>query len=146
MAPLPLDGNGNEDLSTGTEDPFKHYEASVLLPLDSFTPTFRGRTVPRDSPQWKKLDLSQVYELGIMCRSEFGKQSGDFELVLEKIELVNIGDHRTRNSLWKHCKTRLGDAVAAVGHLEAVMWASLTGLFCCNGNLTRWKGDALVAQ
>lgn len=86
---------------------------SVFLPYDSFVPTFRGRAVPRDSPRWKPLDPSRVYELGIMCRSEFGKQQGDFDLSIERIEAV------------KCCKTPWSRIMAAIGRLEDKLWTAL---------------------
>jgi len=54
-----------------------------------------------------------------MCRSEFGKQQGDFALVLEKIEVITV--------------SRVSNAMTAFGRLEGMSWAKLRDLLCCNG-------------
>ncbi|CCA71085.1 hypothetical protein PIIN_05020 [Serendipita indica DSM 11827] len=72
------------------------YEASftlssapeIVLPLDTFVPTYRGREVKRGDPHWRPFDPQRIYEIGLMCRSNFGKQSGDFELVVSRIDIV----------------------------------------------------------
>ncbi|KAG8759516.1 hypothetical protein FRC14_005730 [Serendipita sp. 396] len=86
---------------------------SVTLPLASFLPTYRGRAIPPDDPRWQELDPTSIYEIGFMCRSEFGKQEGDFELVISAVEV-----HCVRTSaIWRWCVA----AWRHVGH-----WFKLT--------------------
>ncbi|MBY0587147.1 CIA30 family protein [bacterium] len=51
---------------------------TVVLPIRSFRPVFRGRPVPNAG----SLDLRRVYSAGLMIS---GKQTGPFELELESI-------------------------------------------------------------
>lgn len=53
----------------------------VYLPWEDFKPTFRGR----ESKGEEKLDRSNITTVGIMMRSYFGTQEGDFKLELESI-------------------------------------------------------------
>ena len=53
---------------------------------DAFTPTFRGKEIKREDPKYQPLKSETIYELSMMCRSGFGKQEGDFEVVLLAIE------------------------------------------------------------
>ena len=54
---------------------------AVWLPWDEFKPTFRGR----ETPGGEKLDKSNITTVGIMMRSYFGTQEGDFKLEVESI-------------------------------------------------------------
>jgi hypothetical protein len=38
--------------------------------------------VPRDDEKWKPLNTEGIYEVSFMCRSGFGKQEGDFGVVV----------------------------------------------------------------
>lgn len=58
----------------------------VKIPFDDFIPTYRGRPVHPADPKYKPFDPAGIYEVSLMCRSDFGKQEGEFELVLESIE------------------------------------------------------------
>ncbi|KAG9018176.1 hypothetical protein FRB90_012020 [Tulasnella sp. 427] len=82
----------------------------VDLPFASFSPTYRGKPVPSDrgtawpqarddaqSMQYLLEDdeeerqvfhTEHIYEFGLMCRSEFGKQEGRFCLGVIKVEAV----------------------------------------------------------
>ncbi|KAG8891509.1 hypothetical protein FRC01_014661, partial [Tulasnella sp. 417] len=83
----------------------------IDLPFTSFSPTYRGRPVPdsRAQSQTQLRDDSQsmqylleddsederpvfntehIYEFGLMCRSEFGKQEGRFCLGVLKVEAI----------------------------------------------------------
>jgi hypothetical protein len=51
---------------------------TVVLPIRSFRPVFRGRPVANAGP----LDLSRIYSVGFMIA---GKQEGSFELEIESI-------------------------------------------------------------
>ena len=39
----------------------------------------------RDDPKSKPFDPASIYEISLMCRSDFGKQEGEFELVVESV-------------------------------------------------------------
>lgn len=54
---------------------------AVWLPWDEFKPTFRGR----ETQGGEKLDQSNITTVGIMMRSYFGTQEGDFKLEVESI-------------------------------------------------------------
>lgn len=54
----------------------KYFQFSELVP------TYRGREVPRSDPRYEPFHSEKIYELSLMCRSGFGEQKGDFELVL----------------------------------------------------------------
>lgn len=68
---------------------FDGSEAKVLeANWDDFKPTYRGRP-KADAPP---IDPSEIVEVSIMCRSNFDKQSGEFDLLLGEIEAVGSGD------------------------------------------------------
>lgn len=48
-----------------------------------FKPHYRGKEVPRDDERWKPLDTEAIYEISFMCRSAFGKQQGDYGIIIE---------------------------------------------------------------
>lgn len=52
------------------------------FPFSDLVPTYRGREVPRSDPRYEPFHSEKIYELSLMCRSGFGEQKGDFELVL----------------------------------------------------------------
>jgi hypothetical protein len=61
----------------------KHKQATqVDFAWSDFKPHYRGREVPRDDEKWKPLDTEAIYEISFMCRSGFGKQEGDFGVVI----------------------------------------------------------------
>ena len=59
---------------------------TVQLGWDSFVPTYRGREVGREDPRYQPLKSEGIYELGLMCRSGFGGQEGDFGVVIAGVE------------------------------------------------------------
>ncbi|PVG02699.1 CIA30-domain-containing protein [Serendipita vermifera] len=113
----------------------------IDLPLSSFVPTYRGKTVPRDDPKWAQLDTRQIFELGVMCRSEFGKQQGDFQLLIERIEILSFqGDTNAENArqqcqsrtidgkgswmakCWSFCRDACRRWVSGVQRVESAIW------------------------
>jgi len=102
-----------------------HFEAPIpegmsiptyTVPIDilfaKFEPYCRGHKVERGDPRWQELDLRQVWEVGIMCRSGFGQQGGIFALVLFGIDVVVKrveGKEGTHNSTewWERLKRRV---------------------------------------
>ena len=54
---------------------------AVWLPWENFKPTYRGR----ESPGKEELDKGNITTVGIMMRSYFGRQGGDFRLEVESI-------------------------------------------------------------
>lgn len=58
----------------------------VELCFKDFKPVYRGREVSRDDPRYRPFDSSRTYELSLMCRSGFGKQEGEFDIVIAGIE------------------------------------------------------------
>lgn len=70
--------------------------ASKLKSIDfawsEFKPHYRGREVSRDDERWKPLDTEGIYEVSFMCRSGFGKQEGDFGVIIAGLYGVKKGD------------------------------------------------------
>jgi hypothetical protein len=60
----------------------KNKVKEVQLGWSDFKPHYRGREVSRDDEKWKPLDTQGIYEISFMCRSGFGKQEGDFGVVI----------------------------------------------------------------
>jgi hypothetical protein len=61
----------------------KHQKPTqVDFAWSDFKPHYRGREVPRDDEKWKPLNTEAIYEVSFMCRSGFGKQEGDFGVVV----------------------------------------------------------------
>ncbi|KAH6610660.1 hypothetical protein Trco_000680 [Trichoderma cornu-damae] len=61
----------------GSDLDLKH----VYLPWSAFKPTYRGRPKPDAKP----LDLSSVKRVGLMMRSFFGDQEGDFSIDIHAV-------------------------------------------------------------
>ncbi|BGP20999.1 hypothetical protein JCM10213_003236 [Rhodosporidiobolus nylandii] len=59
-------------------------KVTVLARWEAFKPTYRGK----EQPDAKELDPKSIYELGFMCRSNFGQQAGDFSLSLVSLALA----------------------------------------------------------
>ena len=75
-----------------------HSTAVINLRFEQFAPFYRGRPVPEDdtkseregsyNPRRGSFDTDSIHDIGIMCRSDFGKQEGPFRLTILKIEAV----------------------------------------------------------
>ncbi|KAG8888303.1 hypothetical protein FRB99_004127, partial [Tulasnella sp. 403] len=59
----------------------------VELPFGAFVPTYRGRKV-EGKPEFA---TRTTYEVGVMCRSGFGKQKGKFGVGIRRVEVVERG-------------------------------------------------------
>ena len=66
----------------------------ILLPLDAFVPTFRGRVVPGAGPL---LDAGRVNALGLMAsrlddrgRPAAGFRAGPFRLAVRSVAVVRV--------------------------------------------------------
>ncbi|RFU73032.1 hypothetical protein TARUN_9227 [Trichoderma arundinaceum] len=84
----PRSGDGREDAGVSWEAEFvvsqdgSDYDLkNVYLPWSAFKPTYRGRPKPDAKP----LDLSNVKRVGLMMRSYFGDQEGDFSIEIHAI-------------------------------------------------------------
>ncbi|PHH81527.1 hypothetical protein CDD82_588 [Ophiocordyceps australis] len=78
----PLGHDGREQASVSWEAQFTaHKPGDVKLAWDDFKPTYRGR--PKHD--CKPLNRGDIQRIGLMMRSYFGKQSGDFSLNLHGI-------------------------------------------------------------
>ncbi|PYI06232.1 CIA30 family protein [Aspergillus sclerotiicarbonarius CBS 121057] len=67
----------------------------VRVGWEDFRPTYRGREV--DGGEGRKLDLRGVRRVGIMVRSFFGEQEGEFELEVEWIKGIQAETGRYRD-------------------------------------------------
>ncbi|PWN26623.1 CIA30-domain-containing protein [Jaminaea rosea] len=73
-------------------------EVSAFHPAWSdFEPTYRGRP----QPSAPKLDPEEIKMWSIMARSDFGSQSGPFELVVDSISAVKKGDSKKASLMTK---------------------------------------------
>ncbi|KAK0766233.1 hypothetical protein N5P37_001125 [Trichoderma harzianum] len=84
----PKRGDGREEAGISWEAEFTVSEAgseidlkTVFLPWTAFEPTYRGRPKPDAKP----LDLSKIKRVGLMMRSFFGDQEGDFSIEIHAI-------------------------------------------------------------
>ncbi|KAK1927967.1 complex I intermediate-associated protein 30-domain-containing protein [Papiliotrema laurentii] len=98
---------------------------TITLDFEQFKPTYRGREVGKDDPKYEPLRPETIYELSLMCRSDFGGQKGKFSLIVEEIKG------------WKK-EGKEGWFVAVVNTLGAV-WTGLVvwvmGLFQGQGRI-----------
>lgn len=75
----------------------------LTIPWSAFVPTYRGRPITPGDPEYTPLDPGSrthhghgkrmrggIRELSLMCRSDFGKQEGAFELVVRRIDAVPV--------------------------------------------------------
>lgn len=69
----------------------KAEKKQVDIEWSDFRPHYRGREVPRSDPKWKPLDTEGIYELSFMCRSGFGKQKGDFGVIINGVSGLEKG-------------------------------------------------------
>lgn len=60
-------------------------EQKFYFPWGDFKAVYRGKEVKEDDPKWVPLDTSSIYEVSLMCRSGFGKQKGDFGVIVTGI-------------------------------------------------------------
>jgi hypothetical protein len=67
--------------------------STLQIPWSKFNATYRGRE-KKDAPALKRDDIKRF---GIMCRSFFGDQEGDFKLVIERISAIRL-DETTQNT------------------------------------------------
>lgn len=58
----------------------------VNLDFEDFKATYRGREVKRDDPRYQPLHTEEIYELSLMCRSDFAAQKGDFSVIIHSLE------------------------------------------------------------
>ncbi|EJP66349.1 CIA30 family protein [Beauveria bassiana ARSEF 2860] len=79
---LPPRRDGRETSSISWEAEFvAEKPGDIKLPWKAFKATYRGR----DKPDAKPLDLANIKRLGLMMRSFFDEQKGDFALYLSAI-------------------------------------------------------------
>lgn len=57
----------------------------IEIEWSEFKPHYRGREIPRDDERWKPLDTEGIFEISFMCRSGFGKQEGDFGIIIDNL-------------------------------------------------------------
>ncbi|RAK77035.1 CIA30 family protein [Aspergillus fijiensis CBS 313.89] len=110
----------------------------------AFRPTYRGREL-RDGV--KPLDLERVRRVGIMVRSFFGEQEGEFELVVESIQGFEAPKEEMRykddvsattcavdeeyNEKWGEKREGEGLSREAQWMSSSRPWDRLRAMFCC---------------
>ncbi|WWC86045.1 uncharacterized protein L201_000916 [Kwoniella dendrophila CBS 6074] len=70
-----------------------------------FRAVYRGKTIPEGDEKWVPLDTNLIYELSLMCRSDFGKQKGDFGVIINSIEAIKKKQTPTGNGFWDSITT-----------------------------------------
>lgn len=111
------------------------YEASftvtesetVHLEFKDFKATYRGREVKKDDPRFRPFHSEKIYEISLMCRSDFGGQKGDFGVIVESIR-----------GLRKEEDKGLGG-----NGVVSVVWALFSGVWIWFVNLL--KGEQRIA-
>ncbi|GKZ22851.1 hypothetical protein AbraIFM66951_004975 [Aspergillus brasiliensis] len=88
-----LDGRQRSGLVWEADFKVKEGENKVRLAWKEFRPTYRGKEVHMGRP----LMLAGVKRFGIMIRSFFGKQEGEFELEIESIKGIEKEEGRYRD-------------------------------------------------
>ncbi|PWY92321.1 CIA30-domain-containing protein [Aspergillus heteromorphus CBS 117.55] len=105
----------------------------LRVPWGEFRPTYRGREVSGVKP----LDLGGVRRVGIMVRSFFGEQEGEFELVVESIkgfkkeegEGESEGRYRDDPEDLGEDEYEFDEKVWDERHTKGLGWFSCCGLF-----------------
>jgi len=77
---------------SSSKDITSHKPKQVEFGWEDFKPHYRGREVSRDDEKWKPLDTEAIYEISFMCRSGFGKQEGDFGVVITGVYGLRKGN------------------------------------------------------
>lgn len=68
---------------------------TVFVPWGALKATYRGR----EQPDAKPLDLKKILRFGLMMRSFFDEQEGEFELVIGAIKAVKRREEKGANTL-----------------------------------------------
>ncbi|RAL11222.1 CIA30 family protein [Aspergillus homomorphus CBS 101889] len=140
---LPSRPDGRERSSLSWEVDFTVPKGGGVLrfPWKEFRPTYRGREVEGVEP----LDLARVRRVGIMVRSFFGDQEGEFEMVIESIRgycgreemrykddvsssTTCVDDEEEFNEKWNQGEMRRQDAQWMASQRP---WDRLKAMFCC---------------
>ncbi|KAL2851491.1 complex I intermediate-associated protein 30-domain-containing protein [Aspergillus pseudoustus] len=90
---------------------------TVRFKWSDFRATYRGKNLP-DQDQRKGLDTGSVKRLGIMVRSFFDEQSGDFELEIESIAAYREGKYRNELPRCTNMSHNFGDETDISGITE----------------------------
>ncbi|KAI5454803.1 hypothetical protein NCC49_003686 [Naganishia albida] len=97
----------------------------ITIPWSAFVPTYRGRPIKPGDPEYTPLDPG-IRELSMMCRSDFGKQEGAFELVVRRIDAVPVvGRQGGERGGEKGDLERQQEARRVVSRFPAVSWKAL---------------------
>ncbi|TQS32989.1 hypothetical protein Golomagni_06683 [Golovinomyces magnicellulatus] len=85
----PRRGDGRLKSTVTWEAEFKPSgPGEIFLPWDDFKATYRGKDRPEEEP----LDLKSIKRIGIMMRSFFDEQDGDFSIELRSIAAQRVSD------------------------------------------------------
>ncbi|WWD18069.1 hypothetical protein CI109_102516 [Kwoniella shandongensis] len=72
----------------------------VIFDWNDFKATYRGREVKPGEERYVPLDTTGVYEISLMCRSGFGKQEGEFGLIVKSIDSVKKANTAASGGSW----------------------------------------------
>lgn len=106
---------------------------TVAIPFSAFKPTYRGREVDPKDPMYKPFDSGSIVEMSIMCRSNFAKQAGAYDISFESINGWLLEDPKTDVTSEKTLKPQ-GPSPTSLSHfvifnpsLQADLEAGLHG-------------------
>ncbi|KAI9735090.1 MAG: hypothetical protein M1818_006668 [Claussenomyces sp. TS43310] len=109
---LPARDDGREQSSVSWEFDFAQpAPGRLFVAWRDLTPTYRGREVKDPRP----LDLTHVRRFGIMMRSFFGEQEGNFALVVRSIAVVKKGGS---SSAQAEPRRSLGDSMETLNEKD----------------------------
>lgn len=122
---LPKREDGREQSTVSWEYEFEcpspEGSGRIVMHFDRFVPTYRGKPVPNAEP----LNLKSIKRFGIMTRSYFGKQEGEFKLFMLSLAAMRYkprpGSTATGVSL-----TKTGTEIVE----KTSWWSSWLGSLC----------------
>lgn len=111
----------------------------ITIPWSAFVPTYRGRTITPSYPEYIPLDPGStshgkrkggVREVSLMCRSDFGKQEGEFEVVVRRLEAIAVvGREGQKGDLERQLdgqeERRIGSRFPGMSRISACVWDAL---------------------
>ncbi|KAI9635048.1 uncharacterized protein MKK02DRAFT_43725 [Dioszegia hungarica] len=106
--PEPASLSYEHDFSLSSPLRSSHTPETLHLSFDDFKAVYRGRDVPTSDPRYKPFDPTKIFELSLMCRSAFGKQEGEFGVVVVSMEGWGRAEKKEREGCWRGVQQWVG--------------------------------------